>query len=72
MPEVVIVGVIGSSIVFHLAEHGVRSVSVIDARHVGAGMSSRSSALVRMHYMFPPEVRLPWRAWRTSVHGRTG
>jgi sarcosine oxidase, subunit beta len=85
MPEVVIVGagVIGSSIAFHLAERGVRSVSVLEARYAGAGMSSRSSALVRMHYTFPPEVRMaveslacfgawPDRVGRAPVYRQTG
>ncbi|MEV0821646.1 NAD(P)/FAD-dependent oxidoreductase [Nonomuraea rubra] len=60
MPEVIVVGagVMGASTAFHLAERGVRSVTVVDARHAGEGMSSRSSALVRMHYTFEPEVRL--------------
>ncbi|MFI7610493.1 NAD(P)/FAD-dependent oxidoreductase [Nonomuraea terrae] len=60
MPEVIIVGagVMGASTAFHLAERGARSVTVVDARRAGEGMSSRSSALVRMHYTFEPEVRL--------------
>ncbi|KAB8192995.1 FAD-dependent oxidoreductase [Nonomuraea phyllanthi] len=60
MPEVIVVGagVTGTSTAFHLAERGARSVTVLDARHAGEGMSSRSSALVRMHYTFEPEVRL--------------
>jgi glycine/D-amino acid oxidase-like deaminating enzyme len=31
---------------------------VIDKDHVGRGGSGRSSALIRMHYSFPPEVEL--------------
>ncbi|MEZ7126143.1 NAD(P)/FAD-dependent oxidoreductase [Nonomuraea sp. AD125B] len=60
MPEVIVVGagVMGASTAFHLAERGARAVTVVDARHAGEGMSSRSSALVRMHYTFEPEVRL--------------
>ncbi|WP_433443839.1 NAD(P)/FAD-dependent oxidoreductase [Nonomuraea sp. CA-141351] len=60
MPEIIVVGagVMGSSIAFHLAEQGARSVTVVDARRAGEGMSGRSSALVRMHYTFEPEVRL--------------
>lgn len=77
MPEIVIVGagVTGSSIAFHLAECGAGDVTVIDARHVAAGMSSRSSALVRMHYTYPPEVDLAveslayFRAWPDRVGG---
>jgi sarcosine oxidase, subunit beta len=77
MPEILIVGagVAGSSIAFHLAERGASGVTVIDARHVAAGMSSRSSALVRMHYTYPPEVDLAveslayFRAWPDRVGG---
>ncbi|SET76112.1 NAD(P)/FAD-dependent oxidoreductase [Nonomuraea wenchangensis] len=60
MPEVIVVGagVMGASTAFHLAERGARSVTVVDARHAGEGMSSRSSALVRMHYTYEQEVRL--------------
>ena len=64
MPEIIIVGagVIGASIAFHLAERGAGPVTVLDARRAGEGMSSRSSALVRMHYTFEPEVRLAVRS----------
>jgi sarcosine oxidase subunit beta len=64
MPEIVIVGagVIGASTAFHLAERGAGPVTVLDARRAGEGMSSRSSALVRMHYTFEPEVRLAVRS----------
>lgn len=84
MPDVVVVGagVTGSSIAFHLAERGT-SVTVVDARRAGEGMSARSSALVRMHYSFPLEVRLavvsfdyfrswPERVGRPPVFRRTG
>jgi sarcosine oxidase, subunit beta len=39
-------------------------VLVLDRDAAGAGMSSRSSALVRMHYTFPPEVELAVRSER--------
>lgn len=65
-------GEIGASIAFHLAERGARSVTVLDARRAGEGISSTSSALVRMHYTFEPEVHTwPCEAWSTSVTGRT-
>jgi sarcosine oxidase subunit beta len=58
--EVVIVGagVMGASIAFHLATRGAHDVVVIDKDHVGSGGSGRSSALIRMHYSYPPEVQL--------------
>jgi len=55
-------GVIGASTAFHLTRLGAGSVMVIDRGAVGSGMSSRSSALVRMHYTFPPEVDLAVRS----------
>ncbi len=62
--EVVIVGagVIGAATAFHLARLGAPDVEVIDRATVGSGMSSRSSALVRMHYTFKPEVELAVRS----------
>jgi glycine/D-amino acid oxidase-like deaminating enzyme len=51
-------GVMGASIAFHLARRKAGRVVVIDKDHVGRGGSGRSSALIRMHYSFPPEVQL--------------
>ncbi|MGO9127786.1 MAG: NAD(P)/FAD-dependent oxidoreductase [Terriglobales bacterium] len=51
-------GVMGASIAFHLAQRKAGSVLVIDKDHVARGGSGRSSALVRMHYSYPPEVQL--------------
>ena len=70
-------GVIGAATAFHLTRLGAGSVAVLDRASVGSGMSSRSSALVRMHYTFPPEVDLAVRsdtmfdAW-TDLTGRPG
>lgn len=60
MADVLIVGagVMGASIAFHLAERRVGRITVVDRARTGEGMSGRSSALVRMHYSFGPEVRL--------------
>jgi glycine/D-amino acid oxidase-like deaminating enzyme len=68
-------GVIGAATAFHLTRLGAGSVTVLDRASAGSGMSSRSSALVRMHYTFPPEVDLAVRsdtmfdAW-TELTGR--
>ena len=58
--DVVIVGagVMGAAIAFHLAQRNAGRIVVLDKDHVGRGGSGRSSALVRMHYSFPPEVQL--------------
>jgi sarcosine oxidase, subunit beta len=77
--DVVIVGagVIGAATAFHLSVLGAGDVLVLDRATVGSGMSGRSSALVRMHYTFGPEVELAVRsdamfeAWPDLV-GRPG
>lgn len=51
-------GVMGTSIAFHLARRKAGNIVIIDKDHVGRGGSGRSSAVVRMHYTFPPEVQL--------------
>ena len=58
--DIVIIGagVMGASIAFHLARRQAGNIVVIDKDHVGRGASGRSSALIRMHYSFPPEVQL--------------
>jgi glycine/D-amino acid oxidase-like deaminating enzyme len=55
-------GVTGAAIAFHLSRLGVGDVLVVDRASVGSGMSCRSSALVRMHYTFGPEVELAVRS----------
>ena len=63
-PDVLIVGagVIGASTAFGLTRLTPGSVAVLDRATAGSGMSSRSSALVRMHYTFAPEVDLAVRS----------
>jgi len=70
-------GVMGASIAFHLARRGAGRILVLDKGDVAGGGSGRSSALVRMHYSFPPEVDLAvksleiFRNWKDYV-GRSG
>jgi sarcosine oxidase, subunit beta len=83
--DVIIVGagVIGAATALQLSLLGAGDVLVVDRGTAGSGMSCRSSALVRMHYTFPPEVELAVRsdamfqAWpeltgRPSCIRRTG
>jgi sarcosine oxidase, subunit beta len=58
--EIVILGagVMGASIAFQLARRKAGRIVVLEKEHVGRGASGRSSALIRMHYSFPPEVQL--------------
>jgi len=51
-------GVMGTAIAFHLAKRKAGRIVLLDKDHVGRGGSGRSSALIRMHYTFPPEVQL--------------
>ena len=55
-------GVIGTSIAFQLARRNPGRVVLLDKEVVAAGGSGRSSALIRMHYSFPPEVELALRS----------
>ena len=66
-------GVMGASIAFHLARRQAGRIVVIDKEHAGSGGSGRSSALVRMHYSYPPEVQLAlislkmFQSWKDIV-----
>lgn len=51
-------GVVGASIAFHLVKRKAGRVLVLDKGLAAQGSSSRSSALVRMHYTLPQEVQL--------------
>jgi len=51
-------GVMGTAIAFHIAKRKTGKIVLLDRDHVGRGGSGRSSALIRMHYTFPPEVQL--------------
>jgi sarcosine oxidase, subunit beta len=55
-------GVIGAATAWQLTRLGVTDVTVLDSGTAGSGMSSRSSALIRMHYTFAPEVELAVRS----------
>src|SRR6266481_8164739 len=68
-------GVMGASIAFHLAKRKAGKIVVVDKGHVGQGGSGRSSALIRMHYSYPPEVQLAlvslgiFENWSDAVGG---
>ncbi len=51
-------GVMGTSIAFQLAKRKAGKIVIVDKDHVGRGGSGRSSALIRMHYSYPPEVQM--------------
>src|SRR5262245_4889950 len=61
-------GVIGASIAFHLVKRRAGRVLVLDQGLAAQGGSSRSSALVRMHYTLPQEVELALRSLEIFTH----
>jgi sarcosine oxidase, subunit beta len=70
--DIVIVGagIMGTSLAFHLAKRKPGSIVVIDKDHVGFGGTGRSSALIRMHYSYPPEVQLALVSLHMFQHWR--
>src|SRR5207247_10229938 len=55
-------GANGTSTAFHLATRGVRSVLLLERRHLGAGATGKSGSLVRMHYTNEAESRLAFES----------
>ncbi|HMH77071.1 MAG TPA: FAD-dependent oxidoreductase, partial [Candidatus Udaeobacter sp.] len=50
--DIVIIGggANGTSTAFHLASMGAKNVRLLERRHLAAGATGKSGALVRMHY----------------------
>jgi sarcosine oxidase subunit beta len=80
VPEAIVVGagVVGASVTFHLAEHGVETL-VVDREGPAAGSTARSGALVRAHYPTALEADLAWESltgyfepWGERVGGGCG
>ncbi len=73
--DVVVVGggVVGASVAFQLARHGVRNVLLLERRQLAAGATGKSGALVRAHYSNGPETQLTldslkvFRNWEEHV-----
>lgn len=69
-------GVMGASIAFHLAQAGLRAVTVLEQGAIAGASTGRSGALVRMHYTNAPETRLAlaslayFHHWGDLVGGR--
>ena len=78
--DVIVVGAgaNGCSIAYHLALAGVKKVAVVERRHIGAGATGKSGALVRTHYTNEPETRLAFESlryfmnWKEIVGGECG
>ncbi|MBI3979774.1 MAG: FAD-binding oxidoreductase [Chloroflexi bacterium] len=60
-------GVHGTATMYHLARKGLK-VALVERKHLGAGASGKSSALVRMHYTVPEEAQLAWESWKYFYH----
>lgn len=60
-------GVTGTSIAYHLAKAKLR-VMLLEKKHLCAGGTGKSTAVVRMHYENEPETRLAWASFRTYAH----
>src|SRR5258705_5764830 len=58
--DIVIIGggANGTSTAFHLASKGAKNVRLLERRHLAAGATGKSGALVRMHYTNEHESRL--------------
>ena len=68
-------GVMGTSILYNLATHGVRSPILLERDTLGSGSTGRSSGAVRMHYSTTVNAHLAWeslkifRNWDDAVGG---
>ncbi|HUF91488.1 MAG TPA: FAD-binding oxidoreductase [Candidatus Limnocylindria bacterium] len=64
--DVVVIGggCIGASTAFQLTALGVRDVHLVERRHLAAGATGKSGALVRMHYTNDAESRLAFESLR--------
>lgn len=56
-------GVIGTSVAYHLAALGARSVLLLERYTVGSGTTSQSSGILRTHYSVRENVELARRSW---------
>src|SRR4051812_40575545 len=78
--EVVIIGagVMGASLAFHLTRLGVRDILILEKKHIAAGASGKTGALLRQHYSNLPEMTLVHRSvqvfrhWNEIVGGDCG
>lgn len=58
-------GVMGCSILFHLAGRGVTDTVLVEKESLGAGSTGRSSGIVRMHYSRAVNARIAFASLRT-------
>ena len=65
--DVVVIGggVMGCSILFHLARRGVTDSLLLERESLGAGSTGRSSGIVRMHYSSEVNARIAFASLET-------
>ena len=60
-------GVTGTSLAYHLARAGLRVV-LLEKKHLCAGGTGKSTAVVRMHYENEPETQLALASFKAYAH----
>ena len=60
-------GVTGTSLAYHLAKAGLQVV-LLEKKHLCAGGTGKSTAVVRMHYENEPETRLALASFKAYSH----
>src|SRR5215471_15301897 len=60
-------GVTGTSLAYHLTKAGLRIV-LLEKKHLCAGGTGKSTAVVRMHYENEPETRLALASFKAYSH----
>ena len=65
--DVVVIGggVMGCSILFHLARRGITNALLVEKESLGAGSTGRSSGIVRMHYSSEVNARIAFASLET-------
>ena len=63
-PDITIIGggVMGCSILYHLAELGATNALLLERDVLASGSTSRSQAILRMHYSNEVTARLAWES----------
>ena len=63
-PDITIIGggVMGCSILYHLAERGATNALLLERDVLASGSTSRSQAILRMHYSNEVTARLAWQS----------
>ena len=71
-------GVMGCSILYNLAQHGMQDLVLLERDIIASGGSGRSQAISRMHYSNPVTTSLAWeslklfRSFEETVGGPSG